>query len=57
MSEGAQEGFRRKRPDLLHTGWRTVYNSILVTNNSTEMGIKVIPHPPYNLDLVIQCNG
>ena len=28
-----------------------VYNSILVTDYLTKMGIKTVPHPPYNPDV------
>ena len=28
-----------------------VHNSILVTDYSTKMGIRTVPHPPYSLDL------
>ena len=49
--------FRRKRPALFKTSqWHfhqdnaPVYNSILVTDYLTNMGIKTIPHPPYSPD-------
>ena len=50
--------FRRKRPALLKSGqWHfhqnsaPVYNSILVTDYLTKMGIKTIPQPPYRPEL------
>ena len=50
--------FRRKRPALFKLGqWHfhqdnaPVYNSILVTDYLTKMGIKTVPHPPYSPDL------
>ena len=50
--------FRRKRPALFKSGqWHfhqdnaPVYNSILVTDYLTKMGIKTIPYPPYSPDL------
>ena len=50
--------FRRKRPALFKSGqWHfqqdnaPVHNSILVTDYSTKMGIKTVPHPPYSPDL------
>ena len=50
--------FRRKRPTLFKLGqWHfhqdnaPVYNSILVTDYLTKMGIKTVPQPPYNSDL------
>ena len=51
--------FRRKRPALFKLGqWHfhqdnaPVHNSILVTDYLTKMGIKTVPHSPYNPDLV-----
>ena len=51
--------FRRKRPALFKSGqWHfhqvnaPVYNSILVTDYLTKMGIKTVPQPPYSPDLV-----
>ena len=50
--------FRRKRPALFKSSqWHfrqdnaPVHNSILVTDYSTKMGIKAVPHPPYSPDL------
>ena len=50
--------FRRKRPVLFKSGqWHfhqdnaLVHNSILVTDYLTKMGIKIVPQPPYSLDL------
>ena len=50
--------FRRKRPALFKSGqWHfhqdnaPVYNSILVTDYLTKMGIKTVPHRPYSPDL------
>ena len=50
--------FRRKRPALFKSGhWHfhqdnsPVCNSILDTDYLTKMGIKTVPHPPYNPDL------
>ena len=50
--------FCRKRPALFKLGqWHfhqdnaPVYNSILVTDYLTKMGIKTVPHPPYSPDL------
>ena len=50
--------FRRKRPTLFKSGqWHfhqdnaPVHNFILVTDYLTKMGIKTVPHPPYNPDL------
>ena len=50
--------FRRKRPALFksaqwhfHQNNTPVHNSILVTDYLTKMGIKIVPHPPYNPDL------
>ena len=47
--------FRRKRPALLKSGqWlfhqdnAPVYNSILVTDYLTKMGIKTVSQPPYS---------
>ena len=47
--------FRRKRPALFKSGqWHfhqdntPVYNSILVTDYLTKMGIKTVPQPPYS---------
>ena len=49
--------FRRKRPALFKSGqWHfhqdnaPVYNSILVTDYLTKMGIKTVPQPPYSPD-------
>ena len=54
--------FRRKRPALFKSAqWHfhhdnaPVYNSILVTDYLTKMGIKTVPHPPYSPDLA-PCN-
>ena len=51
--------FRRKRPALFKSGqWHfhqdntPVHNSILVTDFLTKIGIKTVPQPPYNPDLV-----
>ena len=51
--------FRQKRPALFKSGqWHfhqnnaPVHNSILVTDYLIKMGIKTVPHPPYNPDLV-----
>ena len=53
-----RERFRRKRPALFKSGqWHfnrdnaAVYNSILVTDYLTKMGIKTVPHTTYSLDL------
>ena len=35
----------------LHQDNATVNNSILVIDYLTKMGIKIVPQPPYNLDL------
>ena len=50
--------FRRKRPELFESGqWHfhqdnaPVHKSILVTDYLTQMGIKMVPHPPYSPDL------
>ena len=50
--------FRRKRPALFKSGqWHfhqdnaPVYNSILITDYLTKMGIKTVPQPPYSPDL------
>ena len=50
--------FRQKRPALFKSGqWHfhqdnaPVYNSILVTDYLTKMGIKTVRHRPYNPDL------
>ena len=50
--------FRRKRPEIFESGqWHfhqnnaPVHNSILITDNLTQMGIKTVPHPPYSPDL------
>ena len=50
--------FRQKRPALFKSGqWNfhqdnaPVYNSILVTDYLTKMGIKTFPYPPYSPDL------
>ena len=50
--------FLGKRPALFKSGqWHfhqdnaPVHNSILVTDYLTKMGIKTVPHPPYNSDL------
>ena len=50
--------FRRKRPALFKSGqWHfqqdnaPVYNSILVTDYLTKMGIMTVPHSPYSPDL------
>ena len=52
--------FRRKRPALFKSGqWHfhqdnaPVYNSILVTDYLTKMGIKTVPHSPYSQDLAL----
>ena len=49
---------RRKRPALFksaqwhfHQDNAPVHNSILVTDYSTKMGIKTVPHPPFSPDL------
>ena len=51
--------FRRKRPALFKSGlWHfhqdnaPVYNSILVTDYLSKMGIKTVRSPPYSPDLV-----
>ena len=51
--------FCRKRPALFKSGqWHfqqdnaPVYNSILVTDYLTKMGIKTVRHPPNSLDLM-----
>ena len=50
--------FRRKRPALFKSGqWHfhqdnaPVYNSILVTDYLTKVGIKTVPHSSYSPDL------
>ena len=50
--------FRRKRPALFKSGqWHfhhdkaPIYNTILVTDYLTKMGIKIVPHHPYSPDL------
>ena len=50
--------FRRKRPALFKSGlWHfhqdnaPVYNSILITDYLSKMGIKTVPHRPYSPDL------
>ena len=50
--------FLRKRPALFksdqwhfHQDNAPVYNSILVTNYLTKIGIKTVPQPPYSPDL------
>ena len=50
--------FRRERPELFKSGqWHLhqdnapTYKSIMVTSYLTEMGVKTVPHPPYNPDL------
>ena len=50
--------FRRERPALFKSAqWHfqqdnaPVYNSILVTEYLTKMGIKTVPHPPYSPEL------
>ena len=52
--------FRRKRPALFKSGqWHfhqdntPVYNSILVTDFLSKMGIKTVPHTPYSPDLAL----
>ena len=52
--------FRRKRPALFKSGqWHfqqdnaPVHNSILVTDYLTKVGIEIVPHPPYSLDLAL----
>ena len=54
----SRKRFLQKRPALFKSGqWHfhqdneQVHNSILVTYNLTEMGIKTVPHPPYSPDL------
>ena len=34
-----------------HQGNTSVHNSILVTDYLTQMGIKIVPHPPYSADI------
>ena len=53
-----RERFGRKRPALLKSGqWHfhqdnaPLYNSILVTDYLTKMGINTVPHPPCSPDL------
>ena len=53
-----RQRFCRKRPALFKSGlWHfhqnsaPVYNSILVTDYLTKMGIKTVPYPPYSPDL------
>ena len=55
---GVQKISRRKWPTLFKSGqWHfhqdntPVHNSILVTDYLTKMGIKTVPHSPYNPDL------
>ena len=50
--------FRQKKPALFksakwhfHQNNAPVYNSILVTDYLTKMGIKTVPQPPYSPDL------
>ena len=50
--------FRLKSPALFESGqWHfhrdnaPVYNSILVTDYLTKMGIKTVPNPPYSPDI------
>ena len=50
--------FLGKRPALFklchwhfHQDNTPVYNSILVTDYLTKMGIKTVPHPPYSPDV------
>ena len=50
--------FHRKRPALFKSGqWHfhldnaPVHNSILVADYLTKMGIKIVPHRPYNPEL------
>ena len=52
------KGFLGKRPALFKlVQWHSfqanapVYNSILVTDHLTKMGIKTLPHLPYSPDL------
>ena len=52
--------FRQKRSALVKSGqWHfqqdnaPVYNSILVTDYLTKMGLKTLPHPPYSPDLTL----
>ena len=52
------KGFHQKRPALFKSGQlhfhqdnAPVYNSILVTDYLTKMGIKTVPHRPYCPDL------
>ena len=49
---------RRKRPTFFksalwhfHQNNAPVYNSILVTDYLTKMGIKTVPQPPFSLDV------
>ena len=53
--------FRRKSKQLFELGqWHfhqdnaPVYNSILVTDYLSKMGIKTVPHPPYSPDLALR---
>ena len=53
-----RERLSRKKPALFKSGqWHfyqdnaPVHKSIIVTDYLTKMGIKTIPHPPYNPDL------
>ena len=55
---GFRKRFRRKRRGLFksalwhfHQDNAPVYNSILVTDYLTKMGIKTLPHTPYSPDL------
>ena len=55
---GFRKRFRRKRPAFFKSGqWHfhqdntPLHNSNLVTDYSTKMGIKTVPHPPYSPDL------
>ena len=50
-----RKNFRQKRPALFKSGqWHfyqdnaPVYNSIVVTDYLTKMGIKTVPQPPYS---------
>ena len=52
--------FHRKKPALFKSGqWHfhqdnaPIYNSILVTDYLTKMGIKTVPQPPYSPDLAV----
>ena len=55
-----RQRFRWKRPALFKSGqWHfhqnnaPVHDSILVRDYLTKMGIKTVPHPPYNPDLAL----